>query len=162
MLRCSLLLCAMFLLPLAPAAAQTSAPPIEQQMTPEEFKAAGLNKLSADELAGLNTWLKRTVASESGKAVAQARHAQQTSSEGRTSESNLPFEATLVGRFDGFRRGLKFTLDNGQVWQQIDTATMDGVKLENPRVKLKPGVFGSVWFMRVDGRAVNAKVKRIK
>ena len=28
--------------------AQASQPPIQQQMTPEEFKAAGLDKLSAD------------------------------------------------------------------------------------------------------------------
>ncbi len=31
---------------------------IEQSMTPEEFKAAGLDKLSAEELARLNTWLQ--------------------------------------------------------------------------------------------------------
>jgi hypothetical protein len=37
-----------------PAWAET----IEQSMTPEEFKAAGLDKLSSAELARLNTWLQ--------------------------------------------------------------------------------------------------------
>src|SRR5690606_39757604 len=43
----------------APVAAQQ--PAIQAQMTPEEFKAAGLAKLSAEELARLNAWLGRTV-----------------------------------------------------------------------------------------------------
>jgi len=40
---------------IAPVAlAQTALPAIEKQMTPEEFKAAGLDKLSPQELANLN------------------------------------------------------------------------------------------------------------
>ena len=48
------------------------------------------------------------------------------------------------------------------MWQQIDDAHMYGVKLDNPTVQLKPSVMGSTLYMRVDDRAVNAKVKRIK
>ena len=33
--------------------------PIERQMSPEQFKAAGLDKLSPEELANLNAWLAR-------------------------------------------------------------------------------------------------------
>ena len=38
--------------------AQDAAGGIEQQMTPSEFKAAGLEKLSPAELAKLNGWLQ--------------------------------------------------------------------------------------------------------
>ena len=53
-------------------AQQRDGTPIEQQMTAEEFKAAGLDKLSAEELARLNGWLNRTVIQESRKAAAVA------------------------------------------------------------------------------------------
>ena len=162
MLRLSLLLCAIFLLPLAPAMAQDTTPPIEQQMSTQEFKAAGLDKLTAAELASLNTWLKRAVATESGKAVAEIRREQEAGTSGFKTERSEAFEARLVGHFDGFKKGLDYTLDNGQVWQQVDATVMYGVKLDNPSVQLKPGAFGEIWYMRVDGRAVNAKVKRIK
>lgn len=147
-------------------AQQRDGTPIEQQMTAEEFKAAGLDKLSAAELARLNGWLNRTVVQESKKAaaVAVAEAKRESASQGGIFGigSGEAFQARLVGPFNGFERDRKYTLDNGQVWQQIDDATMYGVKLENPTVQLKPSVMGSAWYMRVDGRAVNAKVKRIK
>lgn len=144
-------------------AQQRDGSPIERQMSADEFKAAGLGKLSAEELARLNVWLNRTVVQESKKAVAEAKREEATSNAGLFNLGGSdPFEAHLVGSFNGFERGKKYTLDNGQVWQQVDDATMYGVKLENPSVRLRPSVAGSTWYMRVDGRAVNAKVKRIK
>ena len=144
-------------------AQQREGAPIERQMTAEEFKAAGLNKLSAEELARLNGWLNRTVVQESKKAVETAKRDEAANNNRMFSiGGGEAFEARLVGSFNGFERGKKFTLDNGQVWQQIDDATMYGVKLDNPTVQLKPSVMGSAWWMRVDKRAVNAKVKRIK
>ncbi len=135
--------------------------PIEQQMTREEFRNAGLEKLSAEELARLNAWLNRAVVQESRKAVAEARREDSSRGLGLFN-SGEAFEARLVGRFNGFEHGRTYTLDNGQVWQQTDNARMYGVKLDNPTVQLRPGLIGSSWFMRVDNRAVNAKVKRIK
>src|SRR3546814_19392887 len=57
-----------------PVLAQSTAaqPPIEQAMTAEQFKAAGLDKLSPEELAHLNTWLDRTITTEPAKAAEQA------------------------------------------------------------------------------------------
>ncbi len=148
-------------------AQQRDGAPIEQQMTAEEFKAAGLDKLSAEELSRLNGWLNRTVVQESKKAAAVAVAEAKRVSDAQGGQSiktggSDAFEAKMVGHFDGFERGKKFTLDNGQVWEQIDNAKMYGVKLDNPTVQLKPSVMGNAWYMRVDDRAVNAKVKRIK
>ncbi|MBE2210661.1 MAG: hypothetical protein IAE66_03550 [Xanthomonadaceae bacterium] len=148
-------------------AQQRDGTPIEQQMTAEEFKAAGLDKLSAEELARLNGWLNRTVIQESRKAaavaVAEAKREEATQNKSMFGfGGGDAFEARMVGPFNGFERGKKYTLDNGQVWQQVDDARMYGVKLDNPTVQLKPSVIGNAWYMRVDDRAVNAKVKRIK
>lgn len=144
-------------------AQQHDGAPIEKQMTAEEFTAAGLGKLSPDELARLNTWLNRTVMAETRKAVTESKREDETRGNRLLNiGGGDAFQARMVGHFDGFERGKKYTLDNGQVWQQIDDTRMYGVKLDNPTVQMKPSAFGNAWYMRVDERAVNAKVKRIK
>ena len=145
------------------AAAQSQPQPIQEQMTAEEFKSAGLDKLSAEELRRLNAWLQGSRVREA-KVAEEARRDEATRGQHLLSlgSSEDAFEANLVGAFNGFERGRRYTLDNGQVWQQVDDAKMYGVKLENPRVRLRPAVIGSAWWMQVDGRAVNAKVKRVK
>src|SRR4026207_1005733 len=68
---------------IAPVAlAQTALPAIEKQRPPEEFKAAGLDKLSAEELARLNAWLGRTLDTETAKAAADAKQTGEHGSRG--------------------------------------------------------------------------------
>lgn len=155
------------LLLLAPlAAAQDPAPAtssIQRQMTPEQFKAAGLDKLTAQELANLDAWLNRTLDVETTRAAAQA--------EERVKDENRGFfhfgsedaiQARLQGPFNGFRRGQRYVLDNGQVWQQTDNARLEGVKLDSPTVKITPRIFGNVWQLKVEGYNKRAEVERIK
>ena len=139
---------------------------VEQQMTAEQFKAAGLDKLSAKELAALNAWLQQQVTTETAVAVEKAKE------EGRKEvvEKNRgffdfgsaePIESVIVGEFTGFGKGKKYTLQNGQVWEQIEPASLSGVRKTDVSVKIKPGVLGN-WFMKIDGYNTQAKVRRIK
>ena len=68
---------------------------IQQIMTPDEFKAAGLNKLSPDELTKLNAWLQgyRQVTEQAAEKKATAR----------ASRTKLD---VLVSRVDGTFNGL--------------------------------------------------------
>jgi hypothetical protein len=167
---------------------------LEQKMTPEEFKAAGLDKLDAGELAALQQWIQRqqtqaagtaavapaaaaagaTVAA--GTATLSAAEIERIREEGREQGRNEvkqesrgffdfgseePIKSTLVGQFRGFGKGNKYTLANGQVWEQIEPARLDGVKKTDPAVTIKPGIF-NVWFLRIDGYGTAAKVRRIK
>ena len=164
----SILLAALLILPVHALAQQ--APPIEQAMSADEFKAAGLDKLSAEELARLNAWLDRRVAEQTSAAVAAA--SDQAGEEGRKEvveknrgffhfNSEEPIVANIVGEFDGFRRGKRYRLDNGQVWEQIDTASLAGVRRTNPAVRIKPGLLGA-WWLKLDGYNTQAKVQRIE
>jgi hypothetical protein len=147
----------------APVFAQTAQPAIEKQMTPEQFKAAGLDKLSADELANLNTWLGRTLETQTAKAAADAK--QQVVHEHRgflSFDSDEPISGHIAGEFDGFRKGRTYTLDSGQVWQQIDDAQLPGVRLTNPEVNIKPALLGDTWYMAVGRYHTRAQVKRVK
>lgn len=137
--------------------------PIQQQMTPAEFKAAGLHQLNAEQLANLNAWLNGTIAAETAKAAVIAKKEVEKDTRGFFNfGSSEPVVANISGDFRGFGRGRNYTLDNGQVWLQTDEATLAGVRLSNPGVKITPGMIGNVWYMQVQGYNTRAKVQRIK
>lgn len=164
MLSTRTLTLALLLACMAPiAGAQTAPPAIEKQMTPEEFKAAGLDKLSADELAHLNAWLGRTIEVQTAKVAASTKDLIEHQNRGFFDfGSEEPIVSRLVGPFNGFGRGRTYTLENGQVWQQTDDAILAGIRLTNPDVKIRPGMVGNVWYLSVSHYNTRAQVKRIK
>ena len=151
-----------------PAAAQNAPqPPIEQAMTPEQFKAAGLDKLSAQELASLNAWLNRTIGVETSKAAeqaaAQAKEKIETENRGFFHfGSSEPIESRITGEFRGFEKGRTYTLENGQQWRQTDTASLAGVRVDSPAATIAPSIIGNAWYLRIDGYNTRAKVERVK
>jgi hypothetical protein len=145
------------------AFAQVAQPAIEKQMTPEEFKAAGLDKLSPEELARLNAWLGRTLTTETAKAAEDAK--QQVEHENRgffNFGSEEPIVAHISGEFRSFGKGKTYVLDNGQTWQQIDDAELVVRPLTSPEVNIKPAMVGNSWYMAVGKYNTRAQVKRIK
>jgi hypothetical protein len=157
------LLCALPALAAAQPAPQPSDQrPIEQRMTPEQFRAAGLDKLSPEELAALNAWLRGTLQAETTRAAAEAEQKVKDVNRGFFDFGSAdPIVARMVGEFRGFQKGQHYTLDNGQVWEQTEAARLAGVKLANPEVAITPGVLG-VWWMKVGNYNTRAKVRRIK
>lgn len=148
----------------APAFAQAGTPPIEARMSAEEFKAAGLDKLNKDELARLNAWLVRSAPDQAALEQAREEGRQEVVTKNRgffDFGSSEPIESKLTGEFRGFAKHREYTLENGQIWQQIDDAGLYGVRASNPDVRIRPGAMG-VWWMRVGNNATQAKVKRIK
>jgi len=152
------------------ALAQAAGADLQQQMTPQEFKAAGLDKLTPAELTALNAWLQRKVSDETTAVVEQVR--EQAREEGRKEVveknrgffnfgSNEPIESSIAGEFAGFGKGRQYALENGQLWEQTDDARLAGVRKSNPKVSIKPGMMG-VWFMRIEGYNTAAKVQRVK
>jgi len=138
---------------------------VEQQMSAEEFRAAGLDKLDAGELAALNAWLQRKVGEETARVVEVAKE------EGRQEVvrknrgfldfgSSEAIESTIVGEFRGFAKGRRYTLANGHVWEQVEPASLAGVRRTDPKVSIKPGLVGT-WYLRIDGFNTAAKVRRI-
>ena len=155
------ILLAALLFAAAPALAQQS--PIETRMTPEEFKAAGLDKLDAAELARLNAWLGNTIAGEAEKAAAGAKRKVEEENRGFFDfGSSEPIVARIEGEFRGFARGREYTLDNGQVWRQTDSATLAGARKEAPSVRITPSLVGNAWYLAVEGYNTRAKVERIR
>jgi hypothetical protein len=130
---------------------ETSAQSIEQRMSPAEFKAAGLDKLNKAELQQLNNWINgvKTVYVEKQVEVEKPK------------ESTEDINSQLVGEFRGWRGNTTFTLQNGQVWQQMDNTELFASKQMNPKVRVAYSSF-SGWKLQVDGYNSWVKVKRVK
>jgi hypothetical protein len=130
---------------------------LEERMSAAEFKAAGLDKLSPEELARLNAWLSREV-DETAREVAASAPL-----DSRGLHTSGDIATRIVGKFTGWNgRDGRFTLSNGQVWQSIDpNARFGGVELDNPEVVVEQGAFGS-WYLSVVGYNSRVQVKRVK
>jgi hypothetical protein len=136
---------------------------IERAMSAEEFRAAGLHKLSAAELAKLNTWLNRTVETASAEAAKKAKKKVEDDNRGFLSfGSTEPVVARLTGEFRGYARGREYKLDNGQVWKQVDEASLAGVRVDAPEVHISPSLVGNTWYMAIKGYNTRAKVQRVE
>ena len=97
--------------PAASAEPGSEFPGIQKLMSEEEYQAAGLDKLSADERAALNRWLVNYTAAE---APAMLR----TNPEVIAAEESIRIESHIKQPFDGWSGETLFYLENGQVWRQ--------------------------------------------
>jgi hypothetical protein len=153
-----LILALFLLIPFAAnALAQTQAPTLEERMSQTEFNAAGLDKLSPEQLKFLNDWIQAKGVSEIGAPI---KHRDGTSVFYSSDSDRELVESTIAGEFNGWNGKTRVTLENGQVWEQAESGR-GGYRLSSPKVKIKPMSFGS-WLMYVDGCPCDVRVKRIK
>jgi hypothetical protein len=138
------------------ALAQSSAPTIEERMSREEFAAAGLDRLSPEQLKFLNEWIGTKGVSASVVPIKKrdgslAFHVDESARE--------VVESRISGEFNGWTGKTVVTLDNGQKWQQTESGNR-GARLANPAVTIKPMSMGS-WLMIVKSCNCSMRVKRI-
>lgn len=176
-------------------------------MTAEERADAGLEKLSAAELAKLKAFVERYKAgavavvqeqaeqkvaateakvkeAEQKAAVAEgkAKEAESKSASGAVEKKKGPgwlgalvtlkraeakpdaeeaIESRLEGSVSTFSGRRSFTLENGQVWQMVESDSYAGPVYERPIVRVRPGLFGTFW-LQIREAAIRVKVKPIK
>lgn len=128
---------------------------LEERMTYAEFQAAGLEKLTPEELAALNSWL-------AGKSSIAATPSVDTRGfDSRTNEDGAVV-SSIKGPFKGWKgKGDRIMLTNGQIWEITDSSSRLSVSLQDPTVIVEPGILNS-WYLKVDGYNTRARVKRIK
>ena len=140
---CAMLAC---VAPAGAAQPETSGSSIKEVMSPEEFKAAGLNKLSAEELQKLDAWLQgyRQVTEQAAEKKATAKV---------SAESHAKMDL-LVSRVDGTFQGLTgrtiIRLEDGTAWKQANADDRYRPKVtDHPAAAVIHGVFG--YKMRIEG-----------
>jgi hypothetical protein len=128
---------------------------IQDSMTAEEFKSAGLDKLSAEELKSLNGWLQgyrqnaETKAAE--KATAKATEEIQKKI---TPDIKAQMAGGILSRVDGEFKGLTghtiIKLEDGSVWKQANADDRYRAQVtDRPPAKVTHTSFG--YKMRVVG-----------
>ncbi len=142
---------------------------LEEQMTGKDYAAAGLDKLSPQELAALNAWIRAhslatldqptAVASTSAPASASGNKDMRGLKTG--SSDKTPISSTIKGKFTGWDGQTVFKLENGMIWAQADKDKFYIKEVENPKITIEHGILGS-WYLQVEGFDSKCKVKRIQ
>ena len=147
------LLLAGTLSPCARAEEVGSFPGIRALMTPEEYRAAGLDRLTPAQLEALDRWLVKYTAGE-------ARVLAWTDEEVKQAAAGEEILSVIEPPFSGWSGNTVFRLANGQVWQQRRAGNYAYPGSE-PRVKITQNFLG---FYRMElienGKAV--LVKRLR
>lgn len=146
---------------------------LEEQMTGREFTAAGLDKLTAQELEALNQWIQsRSLATLAGPAAPAAAAAAATAAPETTAdqrglrkekeeEDRSTITSRIVGKFSGWDGESVFKLENGMIWEQADNDKFFIREVENPVAIIEPGIFGT-WRLHIEGFNSECRVKRIQ
>src|SRR5436309_11742699 len=134
---------------------------IEENMRPEEFKAAGLDKLSEDELQHLDAYLQGYRQSTQKKAAEQAQAKAEVeikkATEKATEEANKTARTkldSLASRVDGSIDGLKghtqIRLEDDTVWKQVNVDDHFRATItDHPTAVVLHTTFG--YKMRIEG-----------
>jgi hypothetical protein len=161
------LLLAVVLLPSGFALAQSSSPTLQNLLTEAEWKRAGLDRLTPDEIGVIDAALIRhhrsLAAANTGSSAAEAPAATSRSWRDRFGLGGRdephwrdapPLEATVTRWLGGNR----FELDNDQVWEGIQ-----GIPYELPgrsvSIHARPG---STYALAIDGKMTNVRIRRVK
>ncbi len=123
----------------APLAADTS---LKQLMTPEQFKAAGLKKLSPEEIQNLERFLQgyREQAVQESVKVTEERVNPAPKRDRSTHRQVV--EGTVQGHFAGLTGRTKIVLTDGSIWRQSNDNDKFPANLDNPDVVLVKNIFG--------------------
>jgi hypothetical protein len=131
---------------------------IEKRLSAEQMKATGLDQLSGEQLALLNSLLN-----EDQQAVVKAtREDSATKVRGAsfTDDGVNAIASTLVGDLRGWSRGTEISLANGQRWRVTEGEYTSMKRISNANVVITPGLVGA-WYLSVEGHVPKPKVTRI-
>ncbi|CAN5291376.1 hypothetical protein BH11PSE14_BH11PSE14_18900 [soil metagenome] len=167
--RTPLVLATLLLAAASALALAATTPRIEQQLTPEQMHATGLDTLTSAQLDLLNTLLQaKAEAAERARAAEPGRLAEAGRAAGAGSSLNpasyigladQPIKSRLVGSVSGWEPGTEFHLANGQVWKVLKGNMTLRKPMQAPEIIVMPGIAGR-WFLQVDEDLPKARVYR--
>jgi hypothetical protein len=133
---------------------------LRTRMGAQAFHAAGLDKLSPQELAQLEAWLAtHPPVTLPASRAASARIAARVPEAPSAGHGRDRVESRIAGRFEGWHPGSVLTLQNGQQWRVIDSSELVVRQaLDQPPVTVRPGLLGG-WNLKVEGYNTQARVK---
>jgi len=149
---------------------------LEDEMTVSEFRQAGLDKLSPEEIQALNRWLRKHLGAEQEIPDHHISNNDVSTEQANGPTGHFPpqrmgfsdfkgeekkIESVIIGTFSGWRGNTRFELENGMVWEQVERDLLSVPPRENQRVVISPG-FLSSWYLEVDGINKRLRVTRVR
>ncbi|MEM7671761.1 MAG: hypothetical protein AAF212_00325 [Verrucomicrobiota bacterium] len=165
---------------LAAAHASEDAPLDLRSAMGETFEKAGLDGLTLEQLSVLENWIQSREDVSNQEAVKEAVAQREAEVEAAAkkgfgfldfwkNDETIPdslkgpesISAAVSGKFRGWDRDSRFSLDNGQVWAVSNKPDRYYIVLDSPEVEIKKATFGGhVLEILETGKKV--RVKRIK
>jgi hypothetical protein len=136
-------------------------PGVQKAMSPQAFEQAGLSKLSPEERARLDEFIRGYAAASSEKAATAA--VDQATKEGKV-KRNEPevMQSAIVGTFRGYDGRSTFTLENGTVWKQSQQVSRAYPAIESPPVLVIKGTSVLSGYRMYIAGGGNIRVSRLK
>jgi hypothetical protein len=153
-----------------PAFAQDTFPGLNAILTAEEKKRAGLSRFSPDELgvidAALIRYYMRVVTGLPGVAPTPAPEAAPAAEPGfwdrfgltKLTDADWKKQTPLIAKVTGWQGGNRFALDNGQVWEGVDTIPYE---IAGKPVTIEARPLGN-FALKLDDKSAVVRVRRVK
>lgn len=123
-------------------------PGVKEAMPADAFEEAGLSKLSREERAKLDEFIRSYVATSNEKAATVAVDQAVKENKVKVNEPEV-IQSNIVGIFRGYNGRSRFTLANGQVWRQSQQVDRAYPPIDSPPVLITKGRWG--WRMYIAG-----------
>lgn len=161
----------LFFLVLMNSSAARDFPGVKELMKEQEFAAAGLNKLSAEELKALDGWLLRYTMDDVPELIEEVPELKE-SVELRAAVTPEPkprpepepepekIVSKIKGEFIGWRGKTIFKLENGQIWKQRQSGRYYH-KMENPEISISKNMMG-FYMMEIVETGKRIGVRRLR
>ena len=114
-------------------------PGLQKAMSPEDYEAAGLQKLDPAERAKLDEFIRNYVAVSNERVATTA--VDKAVKENKVSAPEV-IQSRIVGPFTGYNGRTIFTLENGQRWAQSQRDSAYFPKIDSPPVLIVKKGFG--------------------
>jgi hypothetical protein len=141
---------------------ENGVPAMEAAQKPKQADANNNDSVAQPAESTISAADEARIQAEVKTRVAEKLAKEKTERLGRENKAaRQPVSARIAGDFKGWRGATEFTLDNGQVWKQVDAETYYLRTLHNPEVELVPMALGS-WGLRLKATGRTVKVRRIR
>lgn len=131
---------------------------LEKAMDPDTYERAGLGKLTSEERAALDHFVRDYIAAKQ-KAAADIDAAVERVVKERKLRPPELIKSKIVGRFNGYGPRTFFRLENGELWRPTNDYVVSYSPIESPNVIIYRDSFGYKMF--VEG-ASTVRVKRVQ
>ena len=136
-------------------------PGVQKAMAPEAFEQAGLSKLSPEERARLDEFIRGYVSNASQQAATTAVDEAAKSGKVKRNEPEV-IQSSIVGTFRGYDGRTTFTLENGSVWKQSQQVSRSYPPIDSPPVLIIKGTSMLAGYRMYIAGGGNIRVSRVK